>query len=170
MLHNLSGADEIDLKMVRGLNLNLEGQALPAGTQCVGTLVTGSYATKKVASPPSAAFMASSTPRIPSFDELCIKTEEIFGKKPCFFQCRLGTAQLQRCNIISIAATGSGKTLSYLITLPFSDGKIIIIVSALNVLGDQFVAETMAAGYPAISVTAAYSALRFSRDRSLDRR
>src|SRR5882762_5866291 len=105
MLHNLSGADEIDLKMVRGLNLNLEGQALPAGTQCVGTLVT---------SPPSTAFMASSTPRIPSFDELHIKTEEIFGKKPCFFQCRLGTAQLQRCNIISIAATGSGKILSYL--------------------------------------------------------
>ena len=57
-------------------------------------------------------------------------------------------------NIISIAATGSGKTLSYLITLPFSDGKIIIIVSALNVLGDQFVAETMVAGYLAISVTA----------------
>jgi hypothetical protein len=98
--------------------------------------------------------MASSKPSIPSFNELCTKTEEIFNKKPCFFQCRLGTAQLEGHNIISIAATGSGKTLSYLITLPFSGGKIIILVSALNVLGEQFVAETGKAGYPAISVTA----------------
>jgi len=72
MLHKLSGTDEIDLKMGRGLNLNLEEQALPAGTQCVRTLVIGSYATKKVVSPPSAAFMAFSTPKIPSFVELCI--------------------------------------------------------------------------------------------------
>jgi len=41
-----------------------------------------------------------------------------------------------------------------LITLPFFGGKIIILVSALNVLGEQFVAETEKAGYPAISVTA----------------
>ena len=58
----------------------------------------------------------------------------------------LQPAQLQRYNNIIIAATRSRKTLSYLIT--FSDGKIIIIVSALNVLEDQFVAETMmVAGY-----------------------
>ena len=98
--------------------------------------------------------MASSTPIIPSFDELHTKMEEIFGKKPCLFQCRLGIAQLKGHNIISIAATGSGKTLSYLITLPFSDGKIIILVSALNVLGEQFVAKIEKASYPAISVTA----------------
>jgi predicted nucleic acid-binding Zn finger protein len=48
---------------------------------------------------------------------------------------------------------GSRKTLSYMITLPFSNGKIIIIVSALNVLGEQFVAETVKAGYPVIFVT-----------------
>ena len=76
------------------------------------------------------------------------------AKSHVFFQCRLGTAQLEGHNIISIAATGSGKTLSYLITIPFSGGKIIILVSALNVLGEQFVAEMEKAGYPAISVTA----------------
>ena len=42
--------DEIDPKMVRGLNLNLEEQALPAGKQCVGTSVTGLRHDKKVTS------------------------------------------------------------------------------------------------------------------------
>ena len=36
MPHNLSGVDEIDAKMVRGLNLNLEEQALPVGKQYMG--------------------------------------------------------------------------------------------------------------------------------------
>jgi len=145
--------DEIDPQMVRGLNLNLEEQALPAGKQCVGVSVTGLRHDKKSHVSLNMVHMASSTPSIPSFAELRTKTEEIFGKKPCFFQCRLGTAQLEGHNIISIAATGSGKTLSYLITLLFSGGKFIILVSALNVLRDQFVVETEKGGYPAISVT-----------------
>lgn len=89
-----------------------------------------------------------------SDDEIWIKTQDIFTKRPCNFQIKLCRAQLERKNIISIAATGSGKTLSYLMTLPFSQDSIIIIITALVVLGDQFVSEAAQAGYSAISVSA----------------
>ncbi|KAI0072282.1 P-loop containing nucleoside triphosphate hydrolase protein [Panus rudis PR-1116 ss-1] len=82
------------------------------------------------------------------------RTETVFGICPCDFQIRLCRAQLQRKNVISIAATGSGKTLSYLMTLPFSNESIIIIVTALVVLGEQFVQVAEKAGFPAISVNA----------------
>ena len=89
---------------------------------------------------------------LPTDQEIRAKTHDIFGKRPCNFQIKLCKAQLQRKNIISIAATGSGKTLSYLMTLPFSPNSIVIIVTALVVLGDQFVSESLNAGFAAISV------------------
>jgi hypothetical protein len=97
--------DENGPKMATGLNLNLEEQALPADKQCMGMLVTGLRHDKKKL---CTVHMASLKPSIPSFDKLCTKTEEIFGKKPCFFQCKLGTAQLKGHNIISIAQ-GQGR-------------------------------------------------------------
>lgn len=39
-------------------------------------------------------------------------------------------------------------------TLPFSNDSIIIIITALVVLGDQFVSESLKAGFSAISVNA----------------
>ena len=73
--------DENGPKMATGLNLNLEEQALPAGKQCMGTLVTGLRCNTKVTSGTNTAHMASSKPIIPSFDELSTKSEDIFGKK-----------------------------------------------------------------------------------------
>ena len=74
--------------MATGLNLNLEEQALLAGKQCMETLVT--WIRCKLATKPS----------IPSFDKLCTKTEEIFGKNPFQKKCRLGTAQLEGHNFV----------------------------------------------------------------------
>ena len=56
--------------MATGLNFNLEEQALPAGKQCMGTSVT--RLRRKLARKPS----------IPSFDKICTKKEDIFGKHP----------------------------------------------------------------------------------------
>ncbi|THG93441.1 hypothetical protein EW026_g7798 [Hermanssonia centrifuga] len=90
-----------------------------------------------------------------SGDDIRSKTEDVFGKRPCDFQIKLCRAQLEHKNIISIAATGSGKTLSYLMTLPLTGiDSVLIIVTALNVLGDQFEQEAQSAGFSAISVNA----------------
>ena len=82
------------------------------------------------------------------------ETLRIFKKRPCLFQIRLCKAQLERRNIPSIAATGSGKTLTYLMTLAFSLDSVLILVTALNVLGDQFVREAESVGYAAVFVNA----------------
>ncbi|KAI0787245.1 hypothetical protein BC629DRAFT_1440397 [Irpex lacteus] len=61
-------------------------------------------------------------------------------------------AQRSGKNIISVSRTGSGKTLTYLMPLIDSPDGIVIIVTALNILGEQFVAAAEAAGFSAISV------------------
>lgn len=88
----------------------------------------------------------------PSSEELRVKFEQVFKKRPCHFQTKLYRAQLQGKNIISVARTGSGKTFTYLMPLVDSTDEIVIIVTALNILGEQFVREAEAAGFGAISV------------------
>ena len=57
-------------------------------------------------------------------------------------------------DVVVEAVTGSGKTLSYFMPLLFSPDAVIVIVTALKVLGDQFEKDARAAGFSAISVTA----------------
>ena len=98
-------------------------------------------------------------PELPSVAEICSRTQEVFGKTPCLFQIELCLAQLQghhvHQDIISIAPTGSGKTLCFLMPLLFNNDKIIIIVTALNLLGDQFCRQASEAGVNAVIVTSA---------------
>ncbi|KAI0688585.1 P-loop containing nucleoside triphosphate hydrolase protein [Cytidiella melzeri] len=84
--------------------------------------------------------------------EVRAKIQEVFQKRPCDFQYNLYCAQLSGKNIISVVRTGSGKTLTYLMPLVTSSDGIIIIVTALNVLGEQFEREAKAAGFLAKSV------------------
>ncbi|KAF9487678.1 hypothetical protein BDN71DRAFT_1369215, partial [Pleurotus eryngii] len=70
--------------------------------------------------------------------------------RPCQFQIDLCRAQLQRKSTISISPTGSGKTLTFLMPLFFSDQSITIVVTALNILGTQFVEDAGKYGIPAI--------------------
>ncbi len=87
-----------------------------------------------------------------SDDDICSKTKDMLGKQPCNFWIKLCHAQLEHKNIISIAATGSSKTLSYLMTLSLTGtDSVLIIVTALNVLGDQFAREAQSAGFSTIS-------------------
>ncbi|KAF9493448.1 P-loop containing nucleoside triphosphate hydrolase protein [Pleurotus eryngii] len=87
-------------------------------------------------------------------------------KRPCQFQIDFCRAQLQRKNTISISPTGSGKTLTFLMPLFFSDQGITIVITALNVLGTQFVTEAGEYGIPAISDIKAlkYKLVIFNRE------
>jgi superfamily II DNA helicase RecQ len=97
-------------------------------------------------------------PELPSAAEICSRTREVFGKTPCLFQIELCHAQLRgyylQQDIISVASTGSGKTLCFLMPLLFNNHKITIIITALNLLGEQFCRQAKGAGISAIAVTA----------------
>lgn len=88
----------------------------------------------------------------PNDDEIRAKMQAHFKKRPCDWQLELYRAQKNAKNIISIARTGSGKTFTYFLPLIDSTDGVVIIVTALNVLGDQFEREALAAGFSAKSV------------------
>ena len=78
---------------------------------------------------------------VPSLAELHTEVEKKFQVLPCIFQARVALAQLKQKDCITISPTGSGKTLTFWIPLLFNNDGIIIIVTALNILGDKNVAE-----------------------------
>ena len=94
---------------------------------------------------------------LPLITEIKNATQKVFSITPCQFQIDLCLAQLQahgnHNNIIAMVATGSGKTLCFLMLLLFNNGKVIIIVMALNLLGEQFVSVITAAGFEALAAT-----------------
>ncbi|KAF8883921.1 hypothetical protein CPB84DRAFT_1686093, partial [Gymnopilus junonius] len=80
--------------------------------------------------------------------------KEVFGITPCEFQARDAIAQLDRKDCITLAHTGSGKTLTFWAPLLFNDNGIIIMVTALNILGDQNAAELAGLCISAVNITA----------------
>ena len=75
---------------------------------------------------------------IPSFDYIHTKTLESFGKRPCAWQVRVCEQVLHGDrDIISIAGTGMGKTLTFWMPLLFRPQGIQVIVTPLNILGEQ---------------------------------
>lgn len=78
---------------------------------------------------------------VPDIFDLRRKVKQVYGVIPCLFQAEDVLAQLQRHDTITIARTGSGKTMTFWIPLLFKNNGIIIIVTALNLLGDQNVEE-----------------------------
>ncbi|KIK78822.1 hypothetical protein PAXRUDRAFT_76125, partial [Paxillus rubicundulus Ve08.2h10] len=55
-------------------------------------------------------------------------------------------------NVITVAPTGAGKTLTFCIPLLFNGDGISIIITALNGLGDQNITEWKQLGIPAVNV------------------
>ncbi|KAI0639543.1 P-loop containing nucleoside triphosphate hydrolase protein [Trametes polyzona] len=80
-----------------------------------------------------------------------------FGKRPCLFQIRIAQALYERRNdVVAVAATGAGKTLSFwiplLMALEDGEDKCAIIVTPLNILGKQNVDILKNAGMSAVAV------------------
>jgi superfamily II DNA/RNA helicase len=66
----------------------------------------------------------------PSFAEIQKKTYEILGYRPCLWQIRVVEAILKHDkDIITIAATGSGKTLTFWMPLLFKKDGIQIVIT-----------------------------------------
>ncbi|KAF8232106.1 hypothetical protein L208DRAFT_1273804, partial [Tricholoma matsutake] len=72
---------------------------------------------------------------------------------PCIFQAHAALAQLEQKDCITISPTGSGKTLMFWIPLLFNNDGIIIIVTALNILGDKNVTELEKLDISAANIT-----------------
>ena len=76
-------------------------------------------------------------PSYPSFDEIWVKTLENLGRRPCLWQVHICDVILCGQDVILLAATGSGKTLTFWMPLPFRLGGIQIVVTPLNILSEQ---------------------------------
>jgi superfamily II DNA helicase RecQ len=94
-------------------------------------------------------------PNLPSFTEIRRRTQEVLGYRPCLWQICVVEAILRHDkDIISIAATGSGKTLTFWMPLLFNKDGIQVVITPLNILGKQNVESLKAMGIQGITVTA----------------
>jgi superfamily II DNA helicase RecQ len=75
---------------------------------------------------------------IPESDEEVqrrVQVEGVFGFKPCLWQICVVRAVLADEDVITIAPTGSGKSLTYWIPLLYIKHGITIVVTPLKLLG-----------------------------------
>ncbi|KAG2743118.1 P-loop containing nucleoside triphosphate hydrolase protein [Suillus brevipes Sb2] len=91
----------------------------------------------------------------PSLALICARIEEVFGRRACLWQLRVAEAFLLRDrDIICIAGTGKGKTLTFWMPLLFDSTSIQVVITPLNLLGEQNVVDLKRAGISAISIHA----------------
>ena len=96
-----------------------------------------------------------SNSRIPSLLEIREKAFKLFGRRPCLWQIRVVEAiRRHDRDIVSIAATGAGKTLTFWMPLLFREDGIQIVISPLNILGKQNVEDLAALGISGIALSA----------------
>ena len=96
-----------------------------------------------------------SNTRIPSLLDIREKTFKLFGCRPCLWQIWVVEAILYHDrDIVSIPATGAGKTLTFWMPLLFRKDGIQIIISPLNILGKQNVQDLAALGISGIALSA----------------
>ena len=94
-------------------------------------------------------------PSIPSFNYIRSQTLQTFGKPPCAWQVHICEQVLHGDrDIISIAGTGMGKTLTFWMPLLFRPRGIQIVVTPLNILGEQNTAILAKLNVEAIFISA----------------
>jgi superfamily II DNA helicase RecQ len=67
------------------------------------------------------------------------KVEQKLGVWPCLWQIQVVRKILEQDDIITIAAMGSGKSLTYWMPLLFIEHGVVVLVTPLKLLGKQFV-------------------------------
>ncbi|KAM6491382.1 P-loop containing nucleoside triphosphate hydrolase protein [Amanita muscaria] len=93
--------------------------------------------------------------RVPSINEIRSRTLETFGKRPCLWQARICEAILNGDqDVISIAGTGMGKTLTFWMPLLFRPLGVLLVITPLNILGKQNIETLEKAGIGGIFISA----------------
>ncbi|KAJ7908543.1 P-loop containing nucleoside triphosphate hydrolase protein [Mycena leptocephala] len=102
----------------------------------------------------SRVFSASSTgPPQYSTEQIRARAVEHLGYQPCLWQIKVVEAILRRDgDVVCISATGSGKTLTFWLPLLFKADGIQLVISPLNILGDQNVVQLGEMGIKGISI------------------
>lgn len=92
---------------------------------------------------------------VPLLSRLRDLTLERTGLRPCLFQLKFAEALLKRDrDVLLEAGCGFGKTLGFWIPLFYKESGIQIVVTALNLLGNQNVETLKKAGIKGISINA----------------
>ncbi|KAF9488058.1 P-loop containing nucleoside triphosphate hydrolase protein, partial [Pleurotus eryngii] len=73
--------------------------------------------------------------------QICDALNKYFHKRACLFQIEMALAVYEGYDVVGVAATGAGKTLSFFapLVMALEEGqkKVIFIVTLLNLLGQQ---------------------------------
>ncbi|TFK73673.1 P-loop containing nucleoside triphosphate hydrolase protein [Pluteus cervinus] len=93
---------------------------------------------------------------MPSFSEIRVKVHNVFGVRPCLWQVKVIQAILEKKqDVLVVAGTGMGKTLTFLAPAVFRPkGFIQLVVAPLNMLGEQQVTSLGKAKLDAIFIGA----------------
>ena len=83
------------------------------------------------------------------------RVKEVFSFMPCLWQIHVVRAILTGDDVITIAKTGSGKSMTYWMPVLFIKYRISIIVTPLKLLGSQFAQMLEENRISAISITVA---------------
>ena len=99
--------------------------------------------------------MASSRESVPSLEEIRRRTTDELRRDPCRWQART-TQDILRGDkdVIAIAPTGAGKTLTFWMPLLFRPNGIQLVVTPLNLLGTQNECDLGVLGMRAVAVRA----------------
>ena len=99
--------------------------------------------------------ISCSTTLVTEIRNLC---QQKLGSSPCLWQIRTALAILKgQKDVICVARTGAGKSLTFYIPLVVRTNGIVIIVVPLNALATDMAAKLSEKGLNAIAVTAANS-------------
>ncbi|KAI0641185.1 P-loop containing nucleoside triphosphate hydrolase protein [Trametes meyenii] len=97
---------------------------------------------------------ASTGTQLPSLDEIRQQTMQHFGRRPCLWQCESALAQLRGDkDIVCISGTGSGKTLTFWMPLLFRPEGIQVVITPLNILGNQNQKQLERLGITAVAMS-----------------
>ena len=81
------------------------------------------------------------------------QAQQTFAVRPCLWQLKVSEALLKGDkDVVCTAGTGMGKTLCFWLPLLFRPNGLQIVVTPLNLLGNQNVASLTKAGISAIAI------------------